>query len=68
MTGGCCSAPITETSLLVPPLSQQLKVLIFFVTTAQVRYAASHVPITLSVHIYLGACSEPASPTVPITL
>ena len=47
MTGGCCSAPITETSLLVPPLSQQLKVLIFFVTTAQVRYAASHVPITL---------------------
>lgn len=29
------------------------------------RYAASHVPIILSIHIYLGACSEPASPTAP---
>ena len=68
MTGGCRSAPITGASLLVPPLSQQLKVLIFFVTTAIMRYAASHVPIILSIHIYLGACSEPASPTVPVTL
>jgi hypothetical protein len=32
------------------------------------RYAVSHVPIILSVHIYLGACSEPASPTAPVTL
>ena len=54
--------------VLYSPHSGEWNVLIFFVTTAIMRYAASHVPIILSIHIYLGACSEPASPTVPVTL
>ena len=60
MTGGCCSTPITEVSQLVPLLSQQFKTLIFFVITVIIRYAVSHVPIILSVHIYTQVlCSEP---------
>lgn len=48
LTDGCSSIPITGTSQVVPSLSQQIKVLIYFVATAQVRSAASHVPIILS--------------------
>lgn len=60
MTGGCCSTLITRASTLVPPLSQQFKVLIVLRHHRNIlRYATSYVPITLSLHIYLGACSEP---------
>jgi len=32
------------------------------------RIVGCHVPITLSLHIYLGACSEPDSLAMPLTL
>ena len=62
MTSGCCSTLITRASSLVPPLSQQLKVLIILRhhrNTALCCFPRSD--NSIYTYSYLGACSEPVS-------